>query len=345
MAQFTSSTIGSHASRWLFAIGLLEFLLAVGFVVGAIMIPEAAFGFFLTAGILGITGLVLILVGNRMGASAAEADRIARTGIDGQATVMGLGQTGMYLNENPQVEISMMVNVPGQPGYSATRKEFVPMILLGRLSSGQPLPVKVDPLDPSNVVIDWARAGIGGPPMGAPYGGMPMGGGMPMPMGGGMPMGAPYGGMPMPGGPSMGSMAGGPSMGSTPDASVMSSGESLAEVSQALGETGMNAAPVFSTADQGQYTVDQLRAWLRQNGTPATATITRLRDSGRTVGDERLFTMQCTLNMPGRPPQPLAESAAMVPMASASKLFVGQTVPVFVAPDNPNMLTFAWEQI
>ena len=313
MAQFTSSTMGSFASKWLIGIGLLELLLAFGFIMGTIFLPEAAPGLLLTAAILGLTGLVLLFIGARVGSSAAEADRIMRNGLSGQAMVMGLTQTGMYLNENPQVEMSLMVNVPGRPSYPATRKEIVPLILLGRLSSGQPLPVRVDPLDPGKLVIDWAQAGIGGP-MG---GGMPMGAGMPQQQVTGVGAGIGQG----------------------------AQGETLAEVSQALGETGMSHAPVFGQPEQAQYTVDQLRQWLRQNGIPATATINRLRDSGRTIGDERLFTMQCTLNMPGRPPQPLAESAAMVPIASAPKLYVGQTIPVFVAPDNPNMLTFAWEQI
>lgn len=314
MAQYTSSTMGSFAGKWLVGIGLLLLLLAAAFAVGIVFLPEAAFGFILTAAILGVTGLILFLVGRSVNASAAEADRIQRTGLSGRARVMGLTQTGMYLNENPQVEMSLMIDLPGRPGYSTTHKQFVPLILLGRLSSGEPLPVKVDPQNLAKLVIDWPAVGVGGP--------------MSMPMAGGMPMG----------GGGMAAMAGSsPQPGDT--------GESMAEVSAALRETGMSAAPVFAQAEQGQYTVEQLRQYLRTNGIPATATINRLRDSGRTVGDERLFTMQCTLNVPGRPPQELAESAAMVPMHAASKLHIGQTLPVFVAPDNPNMLTFAWEQI
>jgi hypothetical protein len=43
---------------------------------------------------------------------------------------------------------------------------------------------------------------------------------------------------------------------------------------------------------------------------PATATITKLADTGKIVGDERLFTMEVTLHVPGRADQPLPASAA-----------------------------------
>ena len=44
--------------------------------------------------------------------------------------------------------MDLLVSIPGRAPYQARRKEFVPLILLGRLSSGPPLPVKVDPADP-----------------------------------------------------------------------------------------------------------------------------------------------------------------------------------------------------
>jgi hypothetical protein len=42
--------------------------------------------------------------------------------------------------------------------YEVTRKEVVPLIMLGRLTSGQPLPVKVDSANPQNLVVEWESA-------------------------------------------------------------------------------------------------------------------------------------------------------------------------------------------
>ena len=96
----------------------------------------------------------LVWFGLRARRAAAEADRITATGMAGTATITGLTQTGMPLNDQPQVDIELLVTIPGRPPYAASRKEFVPLILLGRLRSGGPLPVKVDPNDPEDVIID-----------------------------------------------------------------------------------------------------------------------------------------------------------------------------------------------
>ena len=69
----------------------------------------------------------------------------------------------MYLNEQPQLELNMMVNVPGRPPYAASHKSFVPLMLMSRVTSGVPLAVMVDPVDPQKVVVDWQKTGFGMP--------------------------------------------------------------------------------------------------------------------------------------------------------------------------------------
>jgi hypothetical protein len=164
MPTFTSSTFGKYTRKWLVGTGVFEILLAAVFVGVAVVSKTVRGGFILTASILGVVGVGLIWFGLRSGAKADEADRIEATGISGQATIVGLTQTGVSLNDNPQVGIDLMVTIPGRQAYAAHRKEFVPLILLGRLANGATLPVKVDSADPSKVVIDW------GQPATAPFG-------------------------------------------------------------------------------------------------------------------------------------------------------------------------------
>jgi hypothetical protein len=121
--------------------------------------------------------------------------------------------------------------------------------------------------------------------------------------------------------------------------------ESLAQVQAALAASGMAAATPFQTAAQGSYTVEQLRAYLRASGQDASATIDKLDDSGKVVGDERLFTMEMTLKIPGQPDKKLPSSAAMVPIGKAHKLFQGMTVPVKYEATNPNLLMVDWEKV
>jgi hypothetical protein len=156
---FNSSTFGNYTRKWLVGTGVFEILLASVFVGIAVVSKTVRGGFYLTGGILGVVGFGLIWFGMRSGAKADEAERIAATGIAGQATIVGLTQTGVSLNDNPQVGIDLMVTIPGRQPYAAHRKEFVPLILLGRLANGGMLPVKVDPADPSKVVIGWDQLG------------------------------------------------------------------------------------------------------------------------------------------------------------------------------------------
>lgn len=293
MPAFTGSTLGRYTSKWLIGTGLFELALAAVFAVVGLAEPLLGFGFLLTAAILGVTGVVLIWFGLRARRAAADADRITATGLAGTATVTGLTQTGMSLNDQPQVDMELLVSVPGRAPYQAHRKEFVPLILLGRLSSGLPLPVKVDPTDPGRVIIDWSASGT------------------------------------MPASP----------------AAAVGETETLAQVQAALAQSGLPAAAPYATADQGGYTIDQLRAIVRATGIDGTATIDKLADTGETVGDERLFTMQVTLHVPGQPDRPLQPSAATVPIAVSDRIAIGQTIPVKVAPDNPNLVAFDWEAL
>lgn len=316
MPAFTSSTLSRYTGKWLIGTGIFELALAALFLFLGLADEELTFGFGLTAAILGATGIGLIWFGLRARRSAAEADRIAATGIAGTATVTGLTQTGMTLNDQPQVEIGLLVSIPGRAPYAATRKEFVPLILLGRLSSGQPLPVKVDRADPQAIVIDWAAGTLPGA-MGS-VAGVAAGSGSGL------------------GGEAASSVGPGGAGGQT---------ETLAQVQAALAESGLPAAAPFATTEQGAYSVDQLRAIVRANGIDGTATIDKLADTGETIGDERLFTMEVTLHVPGQPDRQLQPSAAMVPITAADRVAVGKTVPVKVAPDNPNLVVFEWEQL
>jgi hypothetical protein len=318
--SFTGSTFSKYTRLWLIITGVILLVVGVAMAVALGSVPYAGAGMIATGGILGLVGLILIVVGIIVGRRGAATDRLLATGIPGTAQIMGLTQTGMYLNENPQVSMNLLITLPGRPPYAATRKEFVPLILLGRLSSGAPLAVRVDPVDPQRVAIDWGGTGV--TPMGMPI----------MPMGMGQQMGQPMG---------QGLASGDPSQ----PASTTGMDESLSQVQAALASSGMQAANPFANPGQGQFTVEQLRQYLRTSGVQATATVDSLEDSGRIVGDERLFTMEMTLNMPGAAPKKLPKSAAMIPILSAHKISQGMTVPVRYAAENPDLLMVEWDKL
>ena len=330
--SFTGSTMGKYSRLWLIITGVILLVVGIGMAIGLGGIPFAGGAMLTTGGILGAIGLLLIVIGLIVGRRAAQVEHLLATGIPGTAQITGLTQTGMYLNEQPQVSLNLIVTVPGRPPYGATHKSFVPLILLGRLTSGAPLAVKVDPVDPQKIAVDWQNIGLfGGQATGMqPMAGMPMAGMQPMgqPMMGTQPMGA--------GTPAMQVGQAGGSSGVD---------ESLSQVQAALAASGAAAAAPFATADQGNYSVEQLREYLRTSGLQGEARIDKLTDTGQIVGDERLYTMQVTLELPGQAPRQLAESAAMVPLRAMHKVKVGWKVPVRVAAENPNLMMFEWDKV
>jgi hypothetical protein len=158
----------SRPARWLQFTAIFEIVLAGVFLVLGYMNEVVRFGFYLTAAILGGLGILLFLWARRMLAGYKEAQRLRVQGVPGTARILAMAQTGMYLNEQPQVELTLEVTSSVQGPYQVVVKEWVPLIMLGRLSSGAPLPVKVDPMNPNNLVIEWdsslAPAGASSPP-------------------------------------------------------------------------------------------------------------------------------------------------------------------------------------
>jgi len=114
-------------------------------------------GLLIMGGTFVFVGVVLSSVGFMLSRSAAATARLLATGLAGQATITGLTQTGAYLNRNPQVAMDLMVEVPGRAPYPVQHREFVQLVMLGRLSNGAPLSVRVDPANPQRVAIDWSR--------------------------------------------------------------------------------------------------------------------------------------------------------------------------------------------
>jgi hypothetical protein len=315
LSQFTGGTFGNYSRLWLIITGAI--LLGVGVIMAVMLggIPYAGGAMLLTGGFMGLVGAVLIIIGVIVGRRAASTDALLSTGTPATATITGLTQTGVFLNDQPQIRMGLLVNVPGQTPYAAQHTEIVPLMLLGRLNSGAPLQVRVDPMNLNRIAVDWGSSGL-------------MGGGGTV---GAMPASqAALGAMPV---SAMGS-AGGSGM-----------DESLTQVQAALASSGMQAAAPFQTAAQGNFTVEQLRAYLRQNGQDASATIDSLEDSGKVVGDEHLYTMEMTLKIPGSPDQKLPKSAAMVPVAKAHRLFQGMTVPVKYEATNHDLLMVDWEKV
>ncbi|MFN2389358.1 MAG: hypothetical protein ABR575_07120 [Actinomycetota bacterium] len=134
--------------RTLTWVGILEIGLA-----GAFAWAEQ----WLTAGILGSVGLALVVGARRVAARAARSDRILETGTPAIAEITDVEQTGTTLNDNPMLKLTLTIYDDDQPLFPVVHKEFVPQAYMSRIQVGARLPVKIDPLDSSSLVIEWDK--------------------------------------------------------------------------------------------------------------------------------------------------------------------------------------------
>jgi hypothetical protein len=302
--MFTPMTWSSRPGKWLYITGVLEILLAVGFLVMGMFIPVVRGGFILTAVILGVVGLGLVAWARKMAAGFAEANRLRAMGLEGTARVINAEQTGTTMNDNPLVDLTLEVTIPGRPPYQVQHKEWIPMFRLGTLGLGT-LPVRVDPADPSKILIEWNQ----------PMTGVP-----------GVQIGQP-------------ATAVSQQTLNPQDASAVSN--LLAQFGIALPAA---AAMQVTQSTPMSVDVSELQAKRQQllaTGTPGTATITAAQDTGVDVQGERLVVLDLILNLPGRPPQTI-KNPAMVPAAHVAKAVAGKTVTVRMDPANPNAFAIDW---
>jgi hypothetical protein len=156
--MYRSSTMGRRSGRILLLVALLEIALAGGFWLLSGLVPGGREGILIAAGILGSTGIVLVVVAVVLLGRAAATDRISAMGVVGTGQIMGLRQTGVLINGQPQVEMDLLVTVMGRSPYRAKVKEVVPLIMLNRLQGT--LPVRVDPARPESIVVQWDRPNV-----------------------------------------------------------------------------------------------------------------------------------------------------------------------------------------
>jgi hypothetical protein len=101
-----------------------------------------------------IMGLVFFLIGRGMAKAAARAAWLRANGISAKGQVVNIAPTGMRINGVPQVRFDLMVQVEGRAPFQASTKMLVNPAMLGQFGPGSSIPVRVDPRDPSNILIE-----------------------------------------------------------------------------------------------------------------------------------------------------------------------------------------------
>ena len=81
--------------------------------------------------------------------ASVEVDRLS-----GQATIVSLREGGPYINDRPTITMELDVELPGREQYRAQARQVVGRLVIGRLQPGTTIPVRVDPKELANVIVD-----------------------------------------------------------------------------------------------------------------------------------------------------------------------------------------------
>jgi len=110
--------------------------------------------FFVMRSTMRQTGRMMRNAGVLMQAQAAAAN-LRLGGLQAQARVLTLVQTGAVMNYQPQIRVDLEVlPLGGGPPFRSTVVQFVSAVSIPLVQPGMMVPVRIDPMNPMHVVLD-----------------------------------------------------------------------------------------------------------------------------------------------------------------------------------------------
>jgi len=79
-----------------------------------------------------------------------RAEELAAVGTQGQATILAVQDTGMRINDNPRVNVTLEIRLPNMPPYQIQKTITVSLFQVAQIQVGATIPVLVDMAAPSN---------------------------------------------------------------------------------------------------------------------------------------------------------------------------------------------------
>lgn len=144
-----------NAGAWIGIIGGIIGLL-VG--VGAVIMTAGSMGIYMAIGMLLLFGGMFYLFYRLFFKPMINANRLQKTGIPGKARILEVKDTGVTINNNPQVKLVLEVKNSFGQKYTAQCRVLVSRINPGAYMPGMEVPVKIDSKNEQNVVLDFTAS-------------------------------------------------------------------------------------------------------------------------------------------------------------------------------------------
>lgn len=142
-----------NTGAWIGIIGGIIGLLAG---VVAVIAIAGQQGIYFGIGMLILFGGVFYLIFRVFFKPMINANRLQKTGIPGTARILEVRDTGVTINNNPQVKLLLEVRNSFGQKYTTQCRVLVSRINPGAYQPGMEVAVKIDPKNEQNVVIDFS---------------------------------------------------------------------------------------------------------------------------------------------------------------------------------------------
>ena len=140
-----------NAGIW---IGIIAGLGGLIIGVGSVLVNGGPAGVYIAAGIILLFGGMFFLFYRLFFAPMILASRLQKTGIAGKALIKEVSDTGVTINNNPQVKLLLEIKNSFGQKYTTTIRTLVSRLQPFVYQPGMTIPVLIDPKDDNKVVID-----------------------------------------------------------------------------------------------------------------------------------------------------------------------------------------------
>lgn len=114
-------------------------------------------GIYMAAGLLFIFGLVFFIIYKFVVSPSLFTSRLEKIGVPGKATITAVQDTGVTINQNPQAKLIVEIkNTLGQT-YTTTVLAMVSRLYPNMYEPGMVIPVKIDPNNEKNAILDTSK--------------------------------------------------------------------------------------------------------------------------------------------------------------------------------------------
>ncbi len=144
-----------NAGMW---IGIIGGLIGLIVGIGAVIATAGSSAPFITILMIVVFGGMFYLFYRLFFKPMINTARLQKTGLPGKATILEVKDTGVTINNNPQVKLMLEVKNSYGQKYNTQCRVLVSRINPNMFMPGMEVPVLIDPKNEQNVVIDY-RAG------------------------------------------------------------------------------------------------------------------------------------------------------------------------------------------